>query len=326
MKKRRLGKSGLMVSEVGLGCWQLGGDFGPIEEETAREILREADRANINFFDTADVYGGGKSEERIARFRQEQHSDALVATKVGRDGALFPNAYTRRKVRANIEGSAQRLSVDCIDLVQLHCVPREILQDGEICTWMDDFQQQGLIKAWGASVELIEDAKIALKHTGLTSLQIIFNIFRQNAIDELFPAARENDVGIIVRLPLASGVLSGKMTHQQQFDPSDHRSYNRNGKYFSQGETFSGVPYHLAVDLAEEIRARVPEGMSMAQMAMRWILDYPEVSTVITGASRPQQAIENAAVTGLAPLSLELHQQLAAFYRSRVEPAICVPI
>jgi aryl-alcohol dehydrogenase-like predicted oxidoreductase len=315
-----------MVSEVGLGCWQLGGDFGPVDEETAREILREADQANINFFDTADVYGGGKSEERIARFMQEQHSNALVATKVGRDGALFPNAYTREKVRANIEGSARRLSVDCIDLVQLHCVPREILKDGEICAWMDDFQQQGLIKAWGASVELIEDAKIALSYPGLTSLQIIFNIFRQNAIDELFPAARETDVGIIVRLPLASGVLSGKMTHQQQFDSSDHRNYNRNGEFFSQGETFSGVPFDLAVDLAEAIRNRVPEGMSMAQMAMRWILDYPEVSTVIAGASRPQQAIENAAVSSLAPLSPELHQQLAAFYRSRVEPAICVPV
>ena len=326
MNKRRLGKSGLMVSEVGLGCWQLGGDFGPVDEETAREILREADQANINFFDTADVYGGGKSEERIAGFMQEQHSDALVATKVGRDGALFPNAYTRQKVRANIEGSAQRLSVDCIDLVQLHCVPQEILKDGEICAWMDDFQQQGLIKAWGASVELIEDAKIALRYPGLTSLQIIFNIFRQNAIDELFPAASENDVGIIVRLPLASGVLSGKMTHQQQFDTSDHRNYNRNGKFFSQGETFSGVPFDLAVDLAEEIRHRVPQGMSMAQMAMRWILDYPQVSTVIAGASRPQQVVENAAISSLAPLTHELHQQLAAFYRSRVEPAICVPI
>ena len=326
MNKRRLGKSGLMVSEVGLGCWQLGGDFGPVNEQTAQEILRKAEQANINFLDTADVYGGGKSEERIARFMQEQHSDALVATKVGRDGALFPNAYTREKVRANIEGSAQRLGVERIDLVQLHCVPQEILKDGEICTWMDDFQRQGLVRAWGASVETIEDAKLAVRYPGLTSLQIIFNIFRQNAIDEIFPAARDNDVGIIVRLPLASGVLSGKMTHQQQFDPSDHRNYNRNGKFFSQGETFSGVPFDLAVDLAEEIRHRVPEGMSMAQMAMRWILDYPEVSTVITGASRPQQVVENAAVSSLAPLSPELHRQLAAFYRSRVEPAICVPI
>lgn len=326
MNKRRLGKSGLVVSEVGLGCWQLGGDFGPVDEETARDILQKAEQANINFFDTADVYGGGKSEERIGRFIQGQHSDALVATKVGRDGGLFPNAYTREKVRANIEGSAQRLGVECIDLVQLHCVPQDILKDGDICAWMDDFQQQGLIKAWGASVELLEDAKIALNYPGLASLQIIFNIFRQNAIDELFPIARANDVGIIVRLPLASGVLSGKMNHQQQFDASDHRNYNRNGEFFSQGETFSGVPFDRAVDLAEEIRAWVPEGMSMAQMAMRWILDYPEVSTVITGASRPQQVVENAAVAGLAPLTLELHQQLSAFYRSKVEPAICVPI
>ncbi len=326
MNKRRLGKSGLMVSEVGLGCWQLGGDFGPVDEEIAQEILLKADQASINFFDTADVYGGGKSEERIARFMREQRSEALVATKVGRDGALFPNAYTRDKVRANIEASAQRLGTDCIDLIQLHCVPQDIIKDGEICTWMDDFQQQGLIKAWGASVELLEDAKIALSYPGLTSLQIIFNIFRQNAIDELFPIARAKDVGIIVRLPLASGVLSGKMNHQQQFDATDHRNYNRNGEFFSQGETFSGVPFNRAIDLVEEIRGWTPEDMSMAQMAMRWILDYPEVSTVITGASRPQQVVENAEVSGLAPLTPELHRQLAAFYRSRVEPAICVPI
>ena len=175
-------------------------------------------------------------------------------------------------------------------------------------------------------VELLEDAKIALSYPGLTSLQIIFNIFRQNAIEALFPIARANDVGIIVRLPLASGVLSGKMNHKQQFDASDHRNYNRKGEFFSQGETFSGVPFDLAIDLVEEIKDWAPEGMSMAQMAMRWILDYPEVSTVITGASRPQQVVENAAVSSLEPLTPELHQQLASFYHSKVEPTICVPI
>lgn len=326
MNNRRLGKSGIHVSEVGLGCWQLGGDFGPVDEERSRSILQAANNARINFFDTADVYGAGKSETRIADFNRENNSSILVATKVGRDGALYPDGYTRDKVRKNIEGSAMRLGVDCIDLVQLHCVPTELIKAGELPEWMDEFQQQGLIRAWGASVETIEEALTAMQCPGLTSLQIIFNLFRQNAIIDLFPVARANDVGIIVRLPLASGVLSGKMSHQQRFDPSDHRNYNRNGEAFSQGETFSGVPFDLAIDLVEELKQWVPDDMSMAQMAMRWILDYPEVSTVITGASRPEQALENAMVSDLAPLPLALHQKLAEFYRRKVEPEICVPI
>lgn len=326
MNKRRLGKSEMQVSEIGLGCWQLGGDFGPVEENRAQAILQAADNAHINFFDTADVYGGGTSEKRIADYKRENDSNILVATKVGRDGGLYPDSYTKTGVRNNIEDSAKRLGVDCIDLIQLHCVPAQVLEAGELPGWMDDFQQQGLIRAWGASVETIEDAHIAMQHPGLTSLQIIFNLFRQNAITELFPVASANDVGIIVRLPLASGVLSGKMSHQQQFDPSDHRNYNRHGEAFSQGETFSGVPFDLAVDLVEDIKPWVPKGMSMAQMAMRWILDYPEVSTVITGASRPEQARENAAVSDLEPLSPELHQKLSRFYREKVEAEICVAV
>lgn len=326
MIKRQLGKSGMQVSEMGLGCWQLGGDFGPIEDDRARAILQAASKAHINFFDTADVYGGGKSETRIADFTHENGGGILVATKVGRDGGLYPDGYTKTRVRANIEGSAKRLGVDCIDLVQLHCVPLEVLKAGDLPGWMDEFQQQGLIRAWGASVETLEEARVAMQYPGLTSLQIIFNLFRQNAVTDLFPAARANDVGIIVRLPLASGVLSGKMSRQTHFDPGDHRHYNRHGEAFSQGETFSGVPFDLALDLVEEMKPWVPEGMTMAQMAMRWVLDHPEVSTVITGASRPEQALENAAVSGLEPLPPELHQKLARFYRDRVEANICAPI
>jgi len=326
VNKRRLGKSGMQVSEVGLGCWQLGGDFGPLEEDRAQAILQTACHADINFFDTADVYGAGMSEKRIADFQRKNDSNILIATKVGRGAGLFPDGYTRKKVRDSIEASTKRLDTDCLDLVQLHCVPLEVLKTGELSGWMDEFQQQGLIRAWGASVETIEEAHIAMQHPGLTSLQIIFNLFRQNAITELFPVAKANDIGIIVRLPLASGVLSGKMSRQQRFDPGDHRNYNRNGEAFSQGETFSGVPFDLAVDLVEEMKPWVPEGMSMAQMAMRWILDHPEVSTVITGASRAEQAQENAAVSSLGPLSTGLHQKLAGFYRDRVEANICVPV
>jgi aryl-alcohol dehydrogenase-like predicted oxidoreductase len=326
MNFRKLGKSGFKVSEIGLGCWQLGGDFGPVTDEQAHEILQAADQAGIQFWDTADVYGGGASESRIASYTASSQSEVVVATKVGRDGALYPDGYTRKKVRANLEGSARRLKVDSIDLAQLHCVPPDVLRAGDLLSWMDEFRQEGLIRAYGASVETIDEALIALEDPGLTSLQVIFNLFRQTAITELFPMAQQRDVGIIVRLPLASGVLGGKMTHETVFAESDHRHYNRDGAAFSAGETFSGIPFPRAIELAEQLRPRVPEGMSMAQMAIRWILDQPAVSTVIAGASRPRQALENAAVSALPPLSEELHQWLREFYATRVAPEIRVPV
>jgi aryl-alcohol dehydrogenase-like predicted oxidoreductase len=326
MKTRRLGKSGLQVSEIGLGCWQIGGEWGTVGDDVAREILQVANQADLSFWDTADVYGGGQSETRIGRFMSSCASPPVVASKVGRDGALYPDGYSKAKVRKNIEGSAKRLGVDCIDLVQLHCVPPEILKAGDLLGWMEDFQQQGLIRSLGASVETLDEALFAVRHPALTSLQIIFNLFRQNAAAELFPAAIANDVGIIVRLPLASGVLSGKMQHGQQFAATDHRQFNRNGEAFSQGETFSGIPFDRAVDFAAQIRSWVPAGMSMAQMAMRWILDHPEVSTVIAGASRPEQPVENARVSELQPLPKQLHDRLADFYRREVAAQIRVAV
>ncbi|MFW2404131.1 MAG: aldo/keto reductase [Gammaproteobacteria bacterium] len=326
MKTRILGKSGMQVSEIGLGCWQLGGDFGPVPDARAQQILHAAHESGINFWDTADLYGGGSSEERIAQYVNANAPGAIVATKVGRDSALYPDGYTKEKVRANIEGSARRLGVESLDLVQLHCVPPEVLRAGDLLGWMEDFQAQGLIRAFGASVETLDEAVFAAGHPQLTSLQIIFNIFRQNAIEALFPVAAANDVGIIVRLPLASGVLSGKMIRDQTFAESDHRNYNRNGEAFSQGETFSGVPFETAVGFVDQLKGLVPDGMSMAQMAMRWILDQPAVTTVIAGASRPAQVLENASCSELPPLSAELHGDLCDFYRRNVEPRICVPL
>jgi len=326
LKKRRLGKSGFEVSEIGLGCWQLGGDFGPVSEVRSQQILDAAAKSGINFWDTADVYGGGRSERMIQKYRDGDGPDVFVATKVGRDAGLYPDGYSKAKVRANLEGSARRLGTDALDLVQLHCVPPDVLKAGDLLAWMEDFQAEGLIRAFGASVETLDEALVAASHPRLASLQIIFNLFRQNAIDTLFPVAAANDVGIIVRLPLASGVLGGRMTLQQQFDSSDHRNYNRNGEAFSQGETFSGVPFAMAVSFVEELSAHLPEGMSMAQMAMRWILDYPAVSTVITGASRPEQVLENAGVSDLAPLDEALHRKFADYYREQIEPTIVVPI
>lgn len=326
MRTRVLGKSGIRVSEVGLGCWQLGGDFGPVDERRAGSILEAAHESGITFWDTADVYGAGLSERRIADYVKRHGARPVITTKVGRDRALYPDGYSKEKVRKNMEGSARRLDVDTLDLVQLHCVPPEVMKDGDIFAWMEDFRQQGLVRAFGASVETLEEARLAAAVPSLTSLQIIFNVFRQNAIDALFPLAEKNGVGIIVRLPLASGVLSGKMTRDRQFAETDHRNYNRHGEAFSQGETFSGIPFETSIELVEKMRTWVPASMNMAQMAMRWILDQPAVSTVIAGASRPEQVRENAAASELEPLSRDLHDKLSAFYRDEVEPAITVPL
>jgi aryl-alcohol dehydrogenase-like predicted oxidoreductase len=323
MKTRSLGKSGFEVSEIGLGCWQLGGDFGPVADETAQKILAAAHKVGIDFWDTADVYGGGQSESRIAQYVAEHQPGAIIATKVGRDGALYPDGYTKEKVRVNLQGSAQRLGVDTLDLVQLHCVPPEVLKAGDIFAWLEDYQDEGLIRHFGASVETLDEALLAATHPDLTSLQIIFNVFRQSAIADLFPIAQANDIGVIVRLPLASGVLSGKMSKDHQFAESDHRLYNRHGEAFSQGETFSGVPFEMAVDFVEELKSWLPSGMTMAQMAMRWILDFPAVTTVIAGASRPGQVVENASVSDLPSLSQDHHQKLATFYDDKVEAHIC---
>ncbi len=322
MQHRTLGSSPFSVSEIGLGCWQLGGDFGPIEDARANDILAAADAAGIDFWDTADVYGAGLSEERIGKYVANNPGDRTIVTKVGRNGDLYPDGYTKDLVRTSLEGSARRLGVDALDLAQLHCVPTEVLRAGDILGWMEDFQDAGLIRHFGASVETIEEAYLAMSHPKLVSLQVIFNIFRQDHIAELFPAVVENNVGIIVRLPLASGVLSGKMSRTHSFDEQDHRNYNADGAFFSVGETFSGVPFQTAVGFAETLDGLRPEGMSMVQMALRWILDQPAVSTIIAGVSRPSQVAENASASELHGLTPEFHERLATFYFDEVKATV----
>ena len=322
MKFRTLGKSGFSVSEVGLGCWQLGNDFGPVEDERAQNILKEADTQKITFWDTADVYGGGLSETRIGEHTQAYAKERVVVTKVGRDGELYPDGYTKDKVKHNIQGSLKRLGVEALDLVQLHCVPTAVLKSGDMLAWMEDLQQDGLIKAFGVSVETMDEALFAVEHPSITSIQTIFNLFRQDHISQLFPKALKNNVGIIVRLPLASGVLSGKYTKSQQFAEGDHRNYNKDGAYFSVGETFSGIPFEQAVEFANELKALVPEKMTLAQMAMRWILDQEAVSSIITGASRVEQVIENASVSDLPSLPEALHNKLFDLYKNQYKSHI----
>lgn len=322
MKQRTLGKSGLSVSEVGLGAWQLGGDFGPVEDDRAKAILEAADGSGISFWDTADVYGAGLSESRIGSYIAERPGERVVVTKVGRNADLYPNGYTKVGMQDSLGASAKRLGVETIDLAQLHCVPTDVLLSGDLFAWLEDFQTDGLIQHFGTSVETMEEALFSLTHPKLTSIQTIFNIFRQGQITELFPAASDAGVGIIVRLPLASGVLSGKMTAETNFAETDHRNFNANGEAFSVGETFSGVPLEKAVQFAETVRSYVPDGATMAQMAIRWCLDHDAVSTVIAGVSRPEQAVDNAAASDMDRLPETTHAELAAFYANEVKPTI----
>ena len=321
MNIRTLGKTEYTVSEIGLGCWQLGGDFGPVGDDTANEILRTARSLDVNFWDTADVYGGGQSESRIGAFRDKKN--VLVATKLGR-GRQFEGMtrYTRERVKDSLAGSIKRLGVETLDLAQLHCIPIDVLRDGEIFTWLDDMRSEGLIRHWGASVETIEQGMLAMRSEYCTTLQTIFNLFRQDAVDTLLPAAQKNNVGIIVRLPLASGLLSGKMTRDTAFTPQDHRLYNRDGQHFFVGETFSGLPFEAGVGFAEEIKHWLPAGMTLADLALRWILDQPAVSTIIAGVTRPAQLAGNAAASRMDPLDPALVSKLRDFYNEKVRPAV----
>lgn len=322
MKTRLLGKTGYEVSEIGLGCWQLGNDFGPVEDQEANAILQTAVDSGINFFDTADVYGGGVSEQRIGQWRQSLSQQPIIATKVGRDAALYPNGYTKASVKQSLQASAKRLGVEAIDLAQLHCVPRDVLFAGDILAWMEDLKQEGIIKHFGASVEMLDEAKFCCGHPDVASLQILFNLFRQDAIASLFPVAEKNNVGIIVRLPLASGLLSGKMTLDHKFDERDHRSYNKDGAAFHVGETFNGIPFGKGVSLVEALKGKLPEGENILDVSLRWILDQPQVSSIIAGASRSSQVVRNAAASTLPPLSKETHALLRDFYREEVRQEI----
>lgn len=326
MKTRPFGTTGFVTSEIGLGCWQLGGsDWGAVDDASCFAILSAAHDAGVNFFDTADVYGGGRSESLIGRWLKDTRRSVFVATKLGRTGELYPDRYTEAGLRAATEASLKRLGVETLDLTQLHCVPTEIFRRGEVFEWLRKLRQEGKIRHFGASVESMDEADLCLRQEGLTSLQIIFNVFRQKPITALFPKAKTQGVAIIVRLPLASGVLAGKMTKTTVFAEKDHRHYNRDGNAFNVGETFAGLPYEKAVDLADALKPFVPAGQSLAQMTQRWILDHDAVSVVITGASRPDQVATNAGVSDLPPLPPSLHAQLRDFYAQNVAAHIRGP-
>jgi aryl-alcohol dehydrogenase-like predicted oxidoreductase len=326
MNKRAFGRSGTDVSEIGLGTWQIGSAWGDVSEEAALDILREAVQNGVNFFDTADVYGDGRSEKLIGQFLRESGADVFVATKLGRSSPPgWPGNFTLDAMRAHTEASLQRLGVESLNLTQLHCVPTEELRRGEVFDSLRTLQQEGKIQRFGASVESMQEALICLQQDDLASLQIIFNIFRQKPVVELFDAAQEKGVALIVRLPLASGLLSGKFHKDTQFPSDDHRNFNRDGQAFNVGETFAGLPFEKGVELSQKLKNLVPAGMTPAQMALRWILDFPAVSTVIPGAKNVEQVHANVAAAHLPPLSNDLHRQLREFYTDEVASHIRGP-
>lgn len=323
MNYRSFGK--YKVAEIGLGTWQLGSaDWGAINDEHAFQILQEYVSAGGNFIDTADVYGSGMSEKTIGRFLQTIDTPVYVATKLGRRHDA-PNGWHQNFrydfMRRQVEDSLKHLSAEKLFLEQLHCIPTDELQKGEVFNHLRKLQGEGLIEHWGVSVETSEEALLCLEQEGLASLQIIFNLFRQHVADEIFKKAAEKGVALIVRVPLASGLLSGKFSNQTTFQSTDHRNYNANGEAFNTGETFSGIQFEKGVGFAERIKGMLPDERT-AQWALRWILDFPEVTTVIPGASKPLQVQSNVAASSLAPLPAAIHQQLRRLYDGEIKPAI----
>ena len=323
MKYRTFADGKSSVSEVGLGTWQLGADWGDVDDKTAERILSQAVDCGVNFFDTADVYGKGLSETRIGRFMKTHSGKIFVATKLGR----YPEPggtenFSLKQFRLHTENSLKRLGVDALDLTQVHCLPTEVLQQGDLFECLRLLKTEGKIKSFGLSVESMEEALLCLEQEGVASLQIIFNILRQKPITALFDQAKAKGVSLIIRLPLASGLLSGKFQADASFPENDHRNYNRNGDQFNVGETFSGIPFAKGVELSDQLKPLVPEGMTLAQMALRWVLDFDAVTAVIPGATTPEQVQVNCSASDLAPLSRELHQNLKSFYEIQAAPAI----
>ncbi|MCD0444962.1 aldo/keto reductase [Glycomyces sp. A-F 0318] len=303
MEQRVFGRSGRRVSVVGLGTWQLGADWGEVEESDALAVLEAALDAGVTFFDTADVYGDGRSEQLIGRFlREHADADVLVATKMGRRVDQDPALYTLENFRAWTDRSRANLGVDRLDLVQLHCPPTPVYSSDAVFDALDTLVEEDRIAAYGVSVETCDEALTAIARPGTASVQIILNPFRLKPLEQVLPAAAEAGVGVIARVPLASGLLSGKYTKDTVFAADDHRAFNRHGEAFDQGETFSGVDYATGVEAAVEFAGLAPEGATPAQTALRWILQQPGVSTVIPGARNPEQARANAAAADLAPL------------------------
>jgi aryl-alcohol dehydrogenase-like predicted oxidoreductase len=320
---RELGNTGLRVSTVGFGAWAIGNDWGKVDDDESFAALRRAVELGVNFFDTADVYGDGRSERLLARLKRECSEEIFIATKAGR--RLQPHVaagYNADNLTAFVERSLQNLETERIDLLQLHCPPTDVYYRPEVFAALDRLTHAGKIRHYGVSVERVEEALKAIEYPGVRTVQIIYNIFRQRPADLFFAEARRRGVGILARLPLSSGMLTGKFDLQSEFAPDDHRAFNRHGEAFDRGETFSGVDYETALQATAELRKLVPEGMTMAQFALRWILMFDAVSCAIPGAKRPSQAEDNARAADLPPLSEATMKAISTLYQERVRPLV----
>jgi len=313
---REFGRTGWKISTIGFGAWGIGGDaWGTTDDEVSRASLHKAIDLGVNFIDTADVYGDGHSEQLIAQVRKTRSEQLIIATKAGR--RLNPHVasgYNRQNLTSFVERSLHNLETEALDLLQLHSAPSEVYDMPEVFGILDDLVQQGKVRFYGVSVERVDEALKAITYANVQSVQIIFNMFRLKPSEQFFAAARERKVGILARVPLASGMLTGKFRPETQFAPNDHRNYNRHGEAFDQGETFSGVDYETGLQAVEELRKLVPEGATMAQFALRWILMFPDVTSAIAGAKNTQQVEDNVRAASLPVLSNETMRRVQEVY------------
>jgi len=322
MRTHHISRLNRDVSVIGLGCWQLGADWGDVTDDTATAILDAAYDAGVTFYDTADVYGDGRSERAIGEFRA-RHPEVFVATKIGRRAdPHVADAYTLDAFRAWTDRSRANLGVDTLDLVQLHCPPSAVFANPATYDALSTLVDEGRIANWGVSVERCDEALEALRHPGLASIQIVVNLFRRKPFEVVTKAASDAGVGIIARVPLASGLLSGKYNATTQFAANDHRNYNRDGSAFDVGETFAGVPFDVGVAAARDVAALTPEGWTTAQFALGWLAQQPGISTVIPGARTPDQARANAAAAGVPAIASGTQEALQEIYDREIRPHV----
>ena len=323
MHYRALGRTGWKVSEVSFGAWAIGGSWGGVNDRESLAALHKAIDCGVNFLDTADVYGKGRSERLIGRLKRERKSEIIVATKAGRGLSRHTmESYNAKNLTSFAEHSLRNLETDCLDLLQLHCPPVDVYYRPEVFGALDDLVSAGKIRYYGVSVQKVELALKAIEFPNVQTIQIIFNCFRQRPAELFFEQARKKQVGILARVPLASGLLTGKLKRDSKFEKDDHRNFNRQGKMFDVGETFSGVDYETALGAVEEIRAILPPGTSMAQLALKWILMFDAVTCAIPGGKRPEQVAENCAASDLPPLSDETMNAIRAVYGQRVRAQV----
>jgi len=323
MNYRTLGRTGWKVSEISFGAWAIGGAWGDVSDQDSLAALNAALDGGVNFFDTADVYGDGRSERLMARLKKERKEKFYIATKAGRRlPKQIPEGYNRGNLTSFVERSLRNLDTDAIDLLQLHCPPTEVYYMPEVFGNLDDLVKAGKLRHYGVSVEKIEEAIKAIEFPNVQSVQIIFNIFRQRPAELFFKEAQHRKIGILARVPLASGMLSGKITHESKFAKDDHRAFNRHGEAFDRGETFSGVDFDTGLRAVEELKLLAPENATMAQLALRWILEFPAVTCAIPGAKRPEQVAENIAASDLPSLSAATKKKIRAIYEKEIRPLV----